>query len=106
MDTPLEALFRAMMNDLWFTKTDGAVDSFTGYFGYVTNTQAELKEIREAFSEVIDMYGDPKDEDLIGSFLVVIDSNGGIHIRRFGSDDFAKAEFAIYERKYAQWLGN
>lgn len=106
MDTPLQALFRAMMNDGWFTKTDGDVDSFTGYFGYMTNTQAELKEIREAFSEIIQMYGNPKDEDLIGSFLVVIDSNGSIHIRRFASDDSAKSEFAIYEKKYAEWLGN
>lgn len=106
MDTAFQALMKAMLNHGWFTKSSGEDGSYTGYFGYVTNTQAELKEIREAFSEVIEAYGDPKDEDLIGSFVGVVDAVGTMHIFRHSDDNAAKSDFNRYEERYQKWLGN
>ena len=103
MNTALEALLRDMLNDGWFTKSDGDVNSPFGYFGYVTNTDNELLEIYKVFSETIDMYGQPKDEDIIGSFVAYISDDGSITIERM-SEVEAKLWFDNSERDYGKWL--
>lgn len=102
MDTAREALFRAMMNDLWFTKTSGDVESPTGFFGYVINKPEELKELREAFADTIEMYGDPTDEEITGSFYASVDSNGTIRIDR-GTEFGVKQDFDNSEKEYIKW---
>lgn len=106
MDTAIQAVMRAMLQQGWFTKSDGECEAPTGYFGYVTNTKAELESIRDAFSDVIEAYGDFKDEDMIGSFLCVIDAAGGFWTFRKANDEKAKREFKIYEKRYTQWCEN
>jgi hypothetical protein len=103
MKTALEALFQAMIYDYWFTKSSGDVESPTGYFAYVTNTDREILSILDAFTEVTDVYGVPNTEDMIGSFVVVEDSQGGIHINRYDSDDQAHAAFMRLEADFLDW---
>lgn len=105
MDTKQQALFRQMMLDGWFTKSDGDTDAITGYFGYVSNEPNELQEIREAFSEIIELYGHPDDEDIVGHFFCVIDTCGTFHIFREPSNDALVKRFKEYSDKYAQWIG-
>ncbi len=103
MRTSLEALFYDMMNNGWFIDSDGDVESHVGYFGYVNNTSRELFEIRQNFCETIDAYGDPKDKDIIGSFVCTLDFNGNFTIHRYPSQDAAKQEFRRLQREYEIW---
>jgi len=103
MDTSVEALFRDMMNNGWFMESDGDVGSHVGYFGYVNNTKRELFEIRQNFYETIGAYGDPKDEDIIGSFVCTLDSNGNFLVHRQPSQEIAKQEFRRLQREYEIW---
>jgi hypothetical protein len=66
MNTAREALFKAMLQHGWFTASGGSDESPLGIFGYVINTQPELKELYEAFEDVIKAYGKPNDGDATG----------------------------------------
>ena len=90
MDTAQEALFRAMLNGDWFTQSDGDVEWSLGFFGWVHNHPSELASIRDAFSDVIDSYGNPADEDIVGVWWADINSNGIVRISKIGevTNDF------------------
>lgn len=98
MDTLQEALFRAMLNNGWFTDSDGDVESPTGYFGYVVNERGEFggdfDGVYDAFRDVIDTYA--KDElepnnsgkwlyqNFYGVWSAMINSDGIIKIYKHG----------------------
>ena len=103
MDNSLEALFKAMLTDSWFINSDGNVESPQGYFGYVNNTEAELSEIYDAFSDIVEVYGTPATEDIVGSFYASIDSNGIIHIFSFATQSQAKSAFDMAVSEYIKW---
>ena len=96
MDTLQEALFRAMLNDGWFTDSDGNVESPTGYFGYVVNSRNDWNdEFYSAFGDTIAAYvGDTFStpdyaenwirNNFCGVFVARIDSNGIVTIRKVG----------------------
>ena len=96
MDTLQEALFRAMLNNDWFTDSDGDVESPTGYFGYVVNSRNDWNdEFYSAFGDTIAAYvGDTFSTpdyaenwiraNFCGVYSAYIDSNGIIHIYKHG----------------------
>lgn len=103
MNTAFEALMKDMLLHGWFTKSGGSVESPLGYYGYVTNTQQDLFELRKAFSETIDAYGGVADEDLIGSFFAHINSNGVIFIYPQDNDDKARRQYELHNIEFAEW---
>ena len=96
MDTLQEALFRAMLNDGWFTDSDGNVDSPTGYFGYVVNDRSDWSsEFLSEFEETIAAYApnefdNPDQADIwirnnfVGVYSAYINSDGIISIYKHG----------------------
>ena len=92
MDTLQEALFRAMLNEGWFTDSSGDVESPTGYFGYMVNQDGDWLEIVRNFQEVLTQYQSTLDDsnkwdlarDFYGVWSAYIDSNGIIHIHKHG----------------------
>lgn len=94
MDTLQEALFRAMLNDGWFTDSDGNVESPTGYFGYVVNSDSDWNEVASVFEETIAAYGDTDASpetvarwvanNFVGVYSAYINSDGIIHIYKHG----------------------
>lgn len=103
MDTAQQALFREMLNEGWFTDSDGHVESPTGYFGYVTNLPAELAEVREAFEDTLDVYGPVADDGLIGSWVAQINNQGIIAIQPAESDQAAREWFETVQADYIAW---
>lgn len=104
MDTAQQALFRAMLNDGWFTSSDGNVQSPTGYFGFMINTQYELKEVYDTFTETIDAYGKPDDNDVIGYWFASINSDGIITIIRCSNRVKAYAIYRESQHEFTAWL--
>jgi len=104
MDNAQEALFKAMMNEGWFINSNGDVQSPVGFYGYMTNNASDLKEIYEAFSDTVEMYGKPNDDEMLGSWYAYIDSNGIIHISEMANDMDAREAFEESEDAYAKWL--
>lgn len=108
MDTAQQALFRAMLNNGWFTASDGHVDSPTGYFGYVTNTVRDNlapnnTEFMSIFGDTIDAYGWPTQDELIGSFIANINSQGIISIAKVPGDYLARIWFEDMQNKFSTW---
>ncbi len=93
MDTAQQALFRDMLNNGWFTESDGDVESPTGYFGYVVNAWGEYDEVRDNFSDTIAAYGDVAPMDFYGVYLARINSDGIIGIVRVG--DYVRGNGAV-----------
>lgn len=85
MDTEQESLFKAMLNNDWFTKSDGDVESPTGYFGWVHNHPQDWFEVAQNFCEIITDPGDMKPPQwFVGVFWASLDSNGIIHVEKKG----------------------
>lgn len=120
MDTEQESLFKAMLNNAWFTKSDGDVESPTGYFGWMVNHPSDWFEVAQNFIEVITDPGDMKPPEwFVGVWYASIDSNGIIHIERLGNIDgsstsmhemafnpavkAARDKFAIDQNKFNSW---
>lgn len=94
MDTAQQALFRVMLQDGWFTESDGDVESPTGFFGYVVNQPQDYAEVSAAFTDVIDAYGEVTGDDFAGVFVAWINSDGVITIDRVG-DVGSQSSFGI-----------
>ena len=94
MDTLQQALFRAMLNNGWFTDSDGDVESPTGYFGYVVNERGDWNGVFDAFSDTLVAYGIENlpggniqtwlSQNFYGVWSAMINSNGIIQIHRHG----------------------
>lgn len=92
MDTLQQALFRAMLNEGWFTDSDGNVESPTGYFGYVVNDRGDWLEIVRNFQDVLTQYQSTLDDskkfdlarDFYGVWSAMINSDGIIKIYKHG----------------------
>ena len=90
MDTLREALFKAMLNESWFTDSAGDVKSPTGYFGYVVNDLNDWHEVHANFPEVVALYADVEisdewlDQNFYGVWSAMINSDGIIHIHKHG----------------------
>ena len=96
MDTLQEALFRDMLNNGWFTNSNGDVESPTGFFGYVVNTHGDWSpEFVSVFEDTIAAYGGDTDlspesaerwreKNFYGVWSAYIDSDGIINIYKHG----------------------
>lgn len=103
MDTAQEALFRAMLNNGWFVKSDGNVNTPHGYFGYMVNISAEVPDIYDAFESITEAYGRCHRDDLIGAYFARITSDGMIDIRKYITANEAQAEFETSLKEYLKW---
>jgi hypothetical protein len=104
VNTAFEALMKAMLLHGWFSKSGGSDESPLGFYGYVTNTKAELNEVFDAFADVVKAYGYPAEKDMVGSFFAHINSDGVIHIYRQDSDAAARRQYELHNIEYSEWL--
>ncbi|HPE52969.1 MAG TPA: hypothetical protein PK852_02520 [Mesotoga prima] len=103
MMTALEALLKSMLQQGWFTASDGDVESPLGYFGWTWVVEDDLYEIREAFSDVIKAYGDPGHK-LIGNWFAVLNSNGILSFWDKDNRHLAERNYSHYVTEYNEWL--
>jgi hypothetical protein len=101
--TPLEAVLQAMISEGWANESDGNVDSPTGHFARVSNSESELPEVVDAFEDVITTYGMDDTRELIGHFLVVEDSQGFVHISAYDNPIDLTRDFQELQDAFAKW---
>lgn len=103
MKTALEALFQAMISDGWACESAGMVDAPTGYFSWLEIKATDVRRIGEDFSDVLDTYGHPQSDEIVGFFLVVEDSQGFVNITRTDSEKSALAAYTRLEAEFLDW---
>lgn len=103
MKDKLTLLFESMILNGWFTESDGDVESPTGHFGYVTNEQNELESIRDAFPEESQ---DVADSDIVGSFVMLTNSDGISVIVRERNNRAAQNMFKQLQMEYSRYLSH
>jgi hypothetical protein len=103
MRTAIEALFDAMVSDGWANESSGDTEAPTGWFARISNSAAELGEVTDAFSDVIEVYGRPADGDMTGHFLVTGDSLGFIYVTRYETEAELIEEYQRLDREYDTW---
>ena len=106
MDTAIEALFRAMLTSGWFTASTGDVESPTGYFAYGSYAENELLELFDAHQGTIDLYGWPGEKEIVGSWVVQLDTHGVIHYERCPHDNYARHKYQELEEAFTKWCDN
>lgn len=103
MDTPIEAMLRALFNDDWFTAIGGD-DEFGYSFGHITIKRNEVSHLLAEHSDTVGWYGDPG-FDIVGSWYVTINSDGMIRTERYAIDSGMPQQlFGIDEEQYALFL--
>jgi hypothetical protein len=103
MKTALEAVLQAMITGGWANESDGEVEAPTGHFARVSNSEAELSEVVQAFEDVITAYGMEDTRELIGHFLVVEDSQGFVHVKGYDNPIELTRDFQALQDAYAEW---
>lgn len=106
MRTAVEALFDAMVTGGWMTKSSGDVEAPTGHFAYASYKKEEIGELYDVMSDIIDVYGRPDPEAVIGHTIVTTDSQGLMRIERFPTEWSMLAAYRELEREYEQWASS
>lgn len=103
MKTALEAVLQAMVAGAWANESDGDVEAPTGYFARISNSEAELAEVEQAFSDVIEAYGMEDTRELVGHFLVVQNDQGFVYITSYENPIELTRDYQALQDAYAQW---
>lgn len=103
MKTAIEALFQAMVTDGWACESDGMVDAPTGHFAWVTNNPQDWSMVADAFADTLALYGEPDLPEFVGSFLIVEDSQGFVHITRYPTETAVRADFLRLQADLSEW---
>lgn len=93
-----EALY-AMSMEGWANDSSGTAEAPTGWFCKITNTAAEMSEVRDAFSD----FSDVADADLIGFFLCVENDQGFWNVTTLPSQQALNNAFNTLVEEYAKW---
>lgn len=104
MRTALEALFDAMVTAGWADDSDGDVDSFHHFAVFHTITPDEVDRIGEEFGEVLDAYGRPNADELVGHFLVITGSSGNVTVLGYETESEARHAFGTHQHGYTELL--
>lgn len=103
MKTALEAVLQAMVTGGWANEKDGEVEAPTGHFARVSNSEAELSEVVEAFEDVITAYDMDDTKELIGHFLVREDDAGFVHVTEYDDEVSLTRDFQQLQDDYSLW---
>ena len=103
MKTALEAVLQAMVTGGWANESDGNVEAPTGHFARVSNSEAELSEVVQAFDDVITAYGMDDTSELVGHFLITEDSNVIVFVSNYDNTIALTRDFQSLQDSYAFW---
>lgn len=103
MRTGLEAVLQAMVNTGWANESGGSVDAPTGHYARVTVEERELDEVVNAFNTEMRIYGLEDENELIGHWLVVEDSQGFIHITTYDNPIHLTRDYLALDDAFALW---
>jgi hypothetical protein len=98
-----DSFFKGLVTAGWCVKSDGDVDSTTGYFALteVGKTDATDPEFRSVL-ESMHWYGDLPD---VGWYVSVEDSAGFIFVYQYANQYGAETAYAELETRYDNWCG-
>lgn len=100
MNTALENLLRSITSDTsWLEADSGEVDAPTGWFGVLVITKDDVPNVRVSFDDADEV----SDEDMIGNWLVQINSQGIIYVVNHDTQAEAMNVFDHLETDYTNW---
>lgn len=100
---PRDEVLDAMVHGGWSNESSGSPLSPTGHFARVSNSEAELPELLDAFeAEIADTGIEP--QELIGHFLVVTLDHGECYVREYSEEELLKYDFRRLNEIYRSWL--
>lgn len=107
MKTALEAVLQAMVTEGWANESDGMVDSPTGHFARISNSETEVLGwpggISTVFAEVIATYEMDDERELIGHFLVQENDQGFVTVTSFTNPVDLTRAYEELQNAFALW---
>lgn len=104
-DSPRDEILDMMVKNGWGNKSSGNVESPSGWFAIVTNTMADHTSLEDAFGNERRELGVPF-SDIVGSFVVVENSQGFVTVHDFESEHAAEIVYAECADEYAMWISD
>lgn len=102
MKTALEAIFDAMVTAGWADETDGDVETFHHFALFRTITPDEVDRIGDEFGDVLNTYGRPNADELVGHFLVITGSEGHVTVLQYETESDAVHTFNTHQYAYSE----
>ena len=102
MKTALEAFFDAMVSNGWADEQDGDVQTFHHFALFGTITPDEVDSMAEEFSSVLDTYGRPNNDEVVGHFLVITGSEGHVTVLQYETELEAVHAFGTHQHAYSE----
>jgi hypothetical protein len=103
--SPRDEVLGDMEASGWANASSGDVASPSGFFSRITNSEAELIEIHNAFEETIaemSRYGFTP-EQLLGNFLVVTSNEGFVAVTEYRRASDLEHDFEQLEADFDDW---
>lgn len=102
---PRDEVLGEMQDNGWANASSGNVEAPSGYFSRISNSEAELPEIYQAFESTIEEMGTYgfTAEALLGHFLLITDSQGFVNVAQFESEAHLIHDYETLERMYDEW---
>jgi hypothetical protein len=104
--TPRDEILGEMGLAGWANKSTGSVESPTGYVEAISNSEAELIEIHDAFEETIAemaRFGFTP-EQLLGHFRLITDEQGFVTVTQYRRLQDLEQDFEAADAEYSAWL--
>lgn len=95
-DSPRDEVLHLLTVEGWANESDGDVQSPTGWFARISNSSAELNEIRDAFKSEVWRSFDWA--SILGHWMVVEGSDGVVHVGEYLNE--AAVMFAFQELQF------
>jgi len=100
-DSARDELFYVMTLEGWANESSGSVECPTGFFARISNSQAEIAEIRQAFTEESRAVSD---NEIIGHFLCTENDQGFWYVEEFDTESELLAAYNRLDATYSDWL--
>jgi hypothetical protein len=103
VNTDQSKLYDQLVNHGWANLSDGSVESPTGAFAVVWIEEAELAEVRGAFSKESAIFDGGEDLIKVGSFLTHCDGDGNKTLYQFNTLDDCMEQYNALQAEYERW---
>jgi hypothetical protein len=103
--TPRDEVLGEMGAQGWANRSTGSVESPTGYVEAISNSEADLIEIHDAFEETIaemSRFGFTP-EQLLGHFRLITDEQGFVTVTQYRRQQDLEHDFDEAEAEYSAW---
>lgn len=102
--SPRDHILHDMARKDWANESNGVPEAHVGFFARISNSEAELHEVTQAFEQSIAAAGLGDTSELIGHFIVVEQESREVVVMTYDNDRDLLKDYGNLCTAYESWL--